>query len=394
MAQERTQVGIIGAGPAGLMLSHLLARSGIDSVVLERRSREYVEKRVRAGVLEQGTVNLMRETGLGARMDREGLVHRGIALRFEGGDHRIDFEDLTGGSTITVYGQQEVVKDLIAARLAAGQRLHFEVEDVSVHDVSSSAPTLRYTLDGESVELECDFIAGCDGFHGVSRDAIPADHLVRYEREYPFGWVGILASVAPSAEELIYASHDRGFALLSMRSPTLTRLYVQCDRTDPIDDWPDARIWEELHLRLATDAGFELKEGPIVEKTIAWMHSVVTEPMQHGRLFLAGDAAHIVPATGAKGLNLAVHDVRVLSAALDAWYRTGSPATLASYSDTCLRRVWRAQHFSYWMTTMLHRFPTDDAFQRKLQLAQLRWVSSSREAAASLAENYVGIVRV
>ena len=394
MAKERTQVGIIGAGPAGLMLSHLLARVGIDSVVLERRSREYVEKRVRAGVLEQGTVNLMRETGVGARMDREGLVHRGIALRFEGGDHRIDFEDLTGGSTITVYGQQEVVKDLIAARLAAGQRLHFEIEDVSAHDVSSSAPKLRYTLGDESVELECDFIAGCDGFHGVSRDAIPADHLTRYEREYPFGWVGILASVAPSAEELIYSSHDRGFALLSMRSPTLTRLYVQCDRSDTIDDWPDARIWEELHLRLATDEGFELKEGPIVEKTIAWMHSVVTEPMQHGRLFLAGDAAHIVPATGAKGLNLAVHDVRVLSAALDLWYRSGSPAALAAYSETCLRRVWRAQHFSYWMTTMLHRFPTDDAFQRKLQLAQLRWVSSSRDAAASLAENYVGIVRV
>jgi len=394
MAKERTQVGIIGAGPAGLMLSHLLARVGIDSVVLERRSREYVEKRVRAGVLEQGTVNLMRETGVGARMDREGLVHRGIALRFEGGDHRIDFEDLTGGSTITVYGQQEVVKDLIAARLAAGQRLHFEIEDVSAHDVSSSAPKLRYTLGDESVELECDFIAGCDGFHGVSRDAIPADHLTRYEREYPFGWVGILASVAPSAEELIYSSHDRGFALLSMRSPTLTRLYVQCDRSDTIDDWPDARIWEELHLRLATDEGFELKEGPIVEKTIAWMHSVVTEPMQHGRLFLAGDAAHIVPATGAKGLNLAVHVVRVLSAALDLWYRSGSPAALAAYSETCLRRVWRAQHFSYWMTTMLHRFPTDDAFQRKLQLAQLRWVSSSRDAAASLAENYVGIVRV
>jgi p-hydroxybenzoate 3-monooxygenase len=394
MAKERTQVGIIGAGPAGLMLSHLLARVGIDSVVLERRSREYVEKRVRAGVLEQGTVNLMRETGIGERMDREGLVHRGIALRFEGHDHRIDFEDLTGGSTITVYGQQEVVKDLIAARLAAGQRLHFEIDDVSAHDVSSNAPGLRYTLNGESVELECDFIAGCDGFHGVSREAIPADHLTRYEREYPFGWVGILASVAPSAEELIYSSHDRGFALLSMRSPTLTRLYVQCDRSDTIDDWPDARIWEELHLRLATDEGFELKEGPIVEKTIAWMHSVVTEPMQHGRLFLAGDAAHIVPATGAKGLNLAVHDVRVLASALDSWYRSGSPAALAAYSETCLRRVWRAQHFSYWMTTMLHRFPTDDAFQRKLQLAQLRWVSSSRDAAASLAENYVGIVRV
>ena len=392
--KDRTQVGIIGAGPAGLMLSHLLARAGIDSVILERRSREYIEKRVRAGVLEQGTVQLMREMGIGERMDREGLVHRGISLRFEGADHRIAFDELTGGSTITVYGQQEVVKDLIAARIAGGARLYFEIEDVSAHDVSSSAPTLRYTLDGEAVELECDFIAGCDGFHGVSRDAIPADHLTSYEREYPFGWVGILANVAPSSEELIYASHDRGFALHSMRSPTLTRLYVQCDRTDTIEDWPDARIWEELHLRLATDDGFALAEGPVVEKGIAWMHSVVTEPMQYGRLFLAGDAAHIVPATGAKGLNLAVADVRVLAGALDAWYRTGSPAALASYSETCLRRVWRAQHFSYWMTTMLHRFPTDDAFQRKLQLAQLRWVSSSRDAAASLAENYVGIAKV
>jgi p-hydroxybenzoate 3-monooxygenase len=392
--REKTQVGIIGAGPAGLMLSHLLSRLGIDSVVVERRSREYIEKRVRAGVLEQGTVQLMLETGVGERLDREGLVHRGISLRFEGHDHRIAFDELTGGSTITVYGQQEVVKDLIATRIAADARLHFEVDNVSAHDVSSTTPMLRYALDGEDVELECDFIAGCDGFHGVSRDSIPADHLTRYEREYPFGWVGILASVAPSSEELIYASHDRGFALHSMRSPTLTRLYVQCDRSDTIDDWPDARIWEELHLRLATDDGFTLAEGPVVEKAIAWMHGVVTEPMQYGRLFLAGDAAHIVPATGAKGLNLAVADVRVLSSALDEWYRTGSPSALASYSETCLRRVWRAQHFSYWMTTMLHRFPGDDAFQRKLQLAQLRWVSSSRDAAASLAENYVGIVTV
>ena len=392
--REKTQVGIIGAGPAGLMLSHLLARVGIDSVVVERRSREYIEKRVRAGVLEQGTVQLMRETGIGERLDREGLVHRGISIRFEGHDHRIAFDELTGGSTITVYGQQEVVKDLISARIAAGARLHFEVDNVNAHDVSSSTPRLRYALAGEDVELECDFIAGCDGFHGVSRDSIPADHLTRYERAYPFGWVGILANVAPSAEELIYASHDRGFALHSMRSPTLTRLYVQCDRSDTIEDWPDDRIWEELHLRLATDDGFTLAEGPVVEKSIAWMHSVVTEPMQYGRLFLAGDAAHIVPATGAKGLNLAVADVRVLSSALDEWYRTGSPAALASYSETCLRRVWRAQHFSYWMTTMLHRFPGDDAFQRKLQLAQLRWVSSSRDAAASLAENYVGVVTV
>ncbi|MDQ2932158.1 MAG: 4-hydroxybenzoate 3-monooxygenase, partial [Gemmatimonadota bacterium] len=262
--KERTQVGIIGAGPAGLMLSHLLARAGIDSVIVERRSREYIEKRVRAGVLEQGTVQLMRDTGIGERMDREGLVHRGIALRFEGHDHRIAFDELTGGSTITVYGQQEVVKDLIAARIAGGARLHFEVEDVSAHDVSSSVPKLRYTIAGESIELECDFIAGCDGFHGVSRETIPADHLRRYEREYPFGWVGILANVAPSSEELIYASHDRGFALHSMRSPTLTRLYVQCDRTDTLEDWPDDRIWEELHLRLATEDGFTLTEGPVV----------------------------------------------------------------------------------------------------------------------------------
>ncbi len=392
--REKTQVGIIGAGPAGLMLSHLLARAGIDSVIVERRSREYIEKRIRAGVLEQGTVNLMRDTGLGARMDREGLVHRGISLRFEGEDHRIAFDELTGGSTITVYGQQEVVKDLIAARMAAGARLHFEVDDVSVHDIDSEKPRLRFTRAGEQVELECDFIAGCDGFHGVSREAIPSGVLTRYEREYPFGWVGILASVAPSAEELIYASHERGFGLLSMRSPTLTRLYVQCDRTDTVEDWPDDRIWEELHLRLATDDGFTLTEGPVVEKAIAWMHSVVTEPMQYGRLFLAGDAAHIVPATGAKGLNLAVADVRVLAAAFDAWYRTGATGALASYSATCLRRIWRAQHFSYWMTTMLHRFPGDNAFQRKLQLAQLRWVSTSREAAASLAENYTGIVPV
>ena len=394
MRREKTQVGIIGAGPAGLMLSHLLARTGIESVVVERRSREYIEKRVRAGVLEQGTVNLMRETGLGARLDREGLVHRGISLRFEGTDHRIAFDELTGGSTITVYGQQEVVKDLIAARIAAGARLHFEVEDASVHEIGSSTPRLRYTVRDQEVEVECDFIAGCDGFHGVSRDAIPVDRLTRYEREYPFGWVGILASVAPSSEELIYSSHERGFALLSMRSPVLTRLYVQCHRSDTIEDWPDERIWEELHLRLETDDGFALAEGPVVEKTIAWMHSVVTEPMQFGRLFLAGDAAHIVPATGAKGLNLAVADVRVLAGALDAWYRTGSTAALASYSATCLRRVWRAQHFSYWMTTMLPRCPGDDAFQRKLQLAQLRWVASSRDAAASLAENYVGMVRV
>jgi p-hydroxybenzoate 3-monooxygenase len=392
----RTQVGIVGAGPAGLLLSHLLARQGIESVVLESRSRDYVEQRVRAGVLEQTTVELLREHGLGERMDRQGLVHEGIELRFDGAGHRIDFADLTGRS-ITVYGQQEVVKDIIAARLADGGRLLFETKAVGLDglDDAGSRPRISYEdPGGEPGTLECDVVAGCDGFWGISREAVPEGVLTTFERTYPFAWLGILAEVAPSSEELIYCSHERGFALHSMRSPKLTRLYLQVDPDEQLDDWPDERIWKELKTRLATDDGWTLRDGPIVEKGITPMRSFVVEPMRHGRLFLAGDAAHIVPPTGAKGMNLAMNDVRVLADGLAAWYSGGDEEPLDAYTATCLRRVWRAQHFSWWMTSMLHRFPDDDRFQRRLQVAQLAWVTSSRAAATGLAENYTGMVGI
>jgi p-hydroxybenzoate 3-monooxygenase len=389
----RTQVGIVGAGPAGLVLSQLLDQAGIESVILETRDREYVQKRVRAGVLEQGTVDLMREMGVGDRMMREGIVHHGIYLRFRKQSHRIPMSDLTGGRAIWIYGQQEVVKDLIDARLAAGQKLHFEVADVSVHDFDSGQPRIRYTHDGEQHELECDVIAGCDGFHGVCRPAIESTLKV-HNHEYPFGWLGILAEVAPSTDELIYARHERGFALHSLRSPELSRLYVQCDPHDDIGNWPDERIWEELHTRFETEDGWQLNEGPIVEKGITPMRSFVVEPMQHGRLYLAGDAAHIVPPTGAKGLNLAVHDVKILAAALSDWYGSGDTTQLEAYSDKCLRRVWRVQHFSWWMTSMLHRLGDADDFEAQLQLAQLDYVTSSTAAATTLAENYVGLAKV
>jgi p-hydroxybenzoate 3-monooxygenase len=389
-----TQVGIVGAGPAGLLLAHLLDRKGIESVVLEARSRDYVEARVRAGVLEQGTVDLLDEAGLADRLHREGLVHHGLELRFDGRGHRIDFTELTGGRAITVYGQQEVVKDLIAARLEAGGDVRFDVADVSLHDLESDGPAVRFRHEGSEHELRCDVIAGCDGFHGISRPTIPDAELRIYEREYPFAWLGILAEVAPSSEELIYCHHERGFALHSMRSPKLTRLYLQCAPDDEIEAWPDERIWEELRTRLSTDGGWELSEGPIVEKGITPMRSFVAEPLRFGRLFLAGDAAHIVPPTGAKGLNLAAADVRVLSEALGNWYANGDTHALAAYSDTCLRRVWRVQHFSSWMTSMLHRFPGDDPFEARLQRSQLRYVCASRAAATTLAENYVGLERV
>jgi p-hydroxybenzoate 3-monooxygenase len=390
---SRTQVGIVGAGPAGLVLSHLLQREGIESVVLENRSREYVEKRVRAGVLEQGTVDLLTELGLADRLHREGLVHHGIELRFDGQGHRIGFEELADGRAITIYGQQEVIKDLIAARLESDAPLLFEVDDVSLHEVDSQRPIIRFTHDGAERELRCDAIAGCDGFHGVSRPSIPDGVLSFNELEYPFAWLGILARVAPSTEELIYASHERGFALHSLRSPELSRLYVQCDPDDELEQWPDERIWEELHLRLARDDGWTLKEGPVIEKAIAPLRSFVAQPMQYGRLYLAGDAVHIVPATGAKGLNLAVADVQVLAEALTDFLQGGDEAPLNGYSDACLRRVWRVQHFSWWMTWMLHRFPDDDGFRRGLRRAQLEYVCSSRAAAATLAENYVGLER-
>jgi p-hydroxybenzoate 3-monooxygenase len=392
--EQRTQVAIIGAGPAGLILARLLALEGIHSIVIERRDRAYVEHRLRAGVLEQTTVDLLREAGVGDRMDREGLVHEGLYLQFDGVRHRIDLRELTGGRAITVYGQHEVVKDLIAARLAAGDEIVFEADDVRVCDIESDHPSVQFRVGNEERAVHCDFVAGCDGFHGVCRTTIPAGALSTFERHYPFAWLGILAQTPPSLDELIYAHHERGFALHSMRSPELTRLYVQCAPDDTLDMWPDERVWKELHLRLATRDGWALHEGPVLEKSIAVMRSFVVEPMQYGRLFLAGDAAHVVPPTGAKGLNLAAADVKVLAAALIDWYRTGRTDLLDSYSATCLRRVWRVEHFSWWMTTMLHRAPGDDAFDHRLQLAQLRYVTSSRAAATSLAENYVGLEHV
>jgi p-hydroxybenzoate 3-monooxygenase len=387
-AGSETQVGIVGAGPAGLLLAHLLGMHGIGSVVLEVRSRDYIERRVRAGVLEQGTVDLLIEAGVGERMQREGLVHHGIELRFGGAGRRIDFVALADGRGITVYGQQEVVKDLLAARERSDALPRFEVQDVALARLDTDQPLIRFSHEGEQHELRCDFVAGCDGSHGVSRHAIPAGAVAVYEREYPFGWLGILAEVAPSTEELIYARHERGFALHSMRSPTLSRFYLQCEPDADPGDWSDDRIWDELRTRLSLD----LAAGPIVEKGVTPMRSFVVEPMQFGRLYLAGDAAHIVPPTGAKGLNLAVADVRVLAAALERHYADGDDSALERYSETCLKRVWRAEHFSWWMTSMLHRFPGDnEGFEEKLQLSQLEYVTSSRAGGASLAENYVGL---
>jgi p-hydroxybenzoate 3-monooxygenase len=385
----KTQVGIVGAGPAGLTLAHLLHREGIDSVILENRSREYVEARIRAGVLEHGVAELFDEAGVGERLRREGLVHTGVELQSGGVRHRIAFDELIG-KYIVVYGQTEVVKDLIAARLETGRPLLFEVDDVRLHDLDSEQPRVGFVYEGEPHELECDAVAGCDGFHGVCRPSIPAGVLREFSREYPYGWLGILAAVAPSHEELIYAHNERGFALLSMRSPEMSRLYVQCAPDEDLELWPDERIWEELQTRLGVE-GWTLAEGPILEKGVTPMRSFVVEPMQWGRLFLAGDAAHIVPPTGAKGLNLAVRDVKVLADALVAWYRTGDPSHLDGYSEACLRRVWRAEHFSWWMTTMLHRASSDDDFTLRLQQSQLRFLRTSRAAATAMAENYVGV---
>jgi len=384
-----TQVAIVGAGPAGLTLGHLLHLAGIDSVILENRSREYVEARIRAGVLEHDVAELLDEAGVGRRMRREGLVHTGVELQSGRERHRIAFDELVGKS-IVVYGQTEVVKDLVAARLATGRPLHFEVEDVSLHDLDSDRPRVGYRHDGAEHELTCDVVAGCDGYHGVSRPSIPAGVLREFSRDYAFGWLGILAAVAPSHDELIYAHNERGFALLSMRSPELSRLYLQCDPDENLAEWTDERIWQELQARLGTE-GWTLAEGPILEKGVTPMRSFVVEPMQWGRLFLAGDAAHIVPPTGAKGLNLAIRDVTVLAEAVVLWYRDGNRSALDRYSETCLRRVWRAEHFSWWMTTMLHRSPGGDEFTFRLQQSQLRYLQTSRAAATSLAENYVGV---
>ena len=386
----RTQVGIVGAGPAGLILALLLRRRGIASIVVEARSRAYCEQRIRAGVLEHGTVALLEENGLGARMRREGLVHRGIYLRFAGRSHHIDFPELTG-KTITVYGQHEVVKDLIAAHLAAGAPLEFEVSGVRIDDVTGS-PTIRYAdAGGEEREIACDVVAGCDGFHGVSRDAIPAGVLSVFERVYPFAWLGILSESPPVCDELIYTHHARGFALFSQRSPAVQRMYLQCAPDEDLAAWPNERIWQELKRRLEGHDPPNLVEGAITQKSVTAMRSFVVEPMQYGRLFLAGDAAHIVPPTGAKGMNLAVADVAVLARALEGFYASGSTAGLDAYSATCLARVWKAQRFSAWMTSMLHRAPDGDPFGERLQVAELDFVTGSRAASQALAENYVGL---
>jgi len=389
----RTQVGIIGAGPAGLLLSHLLHLAGIDSVVLEARSRSYVEERVRAGLLEQGSVDTLTEAGVGDRLHRQGLAHHGIELRFDGAGHRIPLTDLTG-KVVTIYGQQEVVKDLIAARLAAGTHsgnpaILFEVSDVAVHDVTTDSPRISFTHAGQAQVLDCAFIGGCDGFHGICRGAIPEEIIRIYDRIYPFAWLGILAHSRPVSEELIYARHQDGFALATMRSETVSRLYLQCASDEDLALWPDDRIWEELHKRLG--CGDELQEGPIFQKGVTAMRSYVVEPMRHGRLFLAGDAAHIVPPTGAKGMNLAIADIRVLARGLELFFAKNDPTLLEQYSKICLRRIWKGQRFSWWMTSMLHRFDGADPFEHRVQVAELDYVSTSRAAMTTLAENYVGL---
>jgi p-hydroxybenzoate 3-monooxygenase len=385
----RTAVGIIGAGPAGLLLGHLLHLEGIDSVILEARSRAYCEGRIRAGVLEQGTRDLLIAAGLGERLLEESLRHEGIALRFGGRGHRIDLAALTGGRAVTVYGQHEVVKDLIAARLATGRPLLFEVEDVTLRALDGDRPRIRFRHEGSEHELSCAVIAGCDGFHGISRPSVPPGVLTVFERAYPFAWLGILAKAPPPSEELIYASHERGFALFSMRSPELGRLYVQCPPDADLADWPDERIWEELHARLGPNAP-TLHEGRVLQKGIAPMRSFVVEPMRFGRLLLAGDSAHIVPPTGAKGMNLAVADVVQLTCAVRDFLATADEGPLERYSSACLGRIWQAQRFSWWMTSLLHRFDDHGPFDRRRQRADLEHVVTSTAAATALAESYVG----
>jgi p-hydroxybenzoate 3-monooxygenase len=387
----RTQVGIVGAGPAGLMLSHLLHFHGIESVVLEASSRKRIEERIRAGVLEQGTVDLLVETGVGARLQRQGLFHGGIELRFGGAGHRIDFRELTGGKGVVIYAQHEVIKDLVAARLSVGGQIIFNATDVRVQALDWPNPSIHFENDGTAHELVCDFIAGCDGFHGVCRPSIPEGVVTAYEQIYPFGWLGILAQAPPSSEELIYAFHERGFALHSMRSPEVSRLYLQCSPNEDLSEWPDERIWAELQRRFELSKPWRLTEGPILQKSVTGMRSFVAEPMQFARLFLAGDSAHIVPPTGAKGLNLAIADVQVLVRGLTEFYDSGEMELLKRYSEICLRRVWKVQRFSWWMTSMLHRHASTNPFDERRQLAELDYVTSSRAAAQTLAENYVGL---
>ncbi|MFI6656579.1 4-hydroxybenzoate 3-monooxygenase [Streptomyces sp. NPDC050523] len=387
----RTTVGIIGGGPAGLLLARLLHRTGVDCVVLEARTRDYVEQRQRAGMLEQGTVDALHEAGAAERLNAEGLVHQGIELRFDRERHHIDFPTLTGGRTVTIYAQTEIVKDLVALQLAEGPPLLFEAEALAIEKPDSESPVVRFRHEGREQTLACDWVVGCDGFHGIARDTFPDTLSRTYERDYPYSWLGILADVAPSCDELIYARGEGGFALHSMRSPHVSRLYLQVPNGTDADDWSDDRIWDELAARFAIDADWTLHRGPITAKSVTPMRSFVHEPMRHGRLLLAGDAAHIVPPTGAKGLNLAVSDVRVLARAFAELHRTKSGQLLDAYSDMCLARVWQATRFSYDMTKMLHAQPDGDAFENRLQLARLRRIAASRHAAAELAANYTGL---
>ena len=384
----RTQVGIIGAGPAGLMLARLLHLQGIESIIIEDRSRGYIENRIRAGLIEHWAADLLTEVGVGARMQREGLLHWGINIGINGDLHRIDFKALVN-KRVTIYGQQEVVKDLVDRRLADGGPLLFEVDDVGIHDLTGKQPKIRFMHEGRAQQIDCDFIAGCDGFHGICRPSIPNGVLSVFERDYPFGWLGILSESPPPDHELIYSNTDRGFALYTMRSPTLARLYLQCGHEEDIENWPDRRIWDELHKRLG--GARKLEEGKMLQKGVTPMRSFVVEPMHYGRLFLAGDSAHIVPPTGAKGMNLAFADVMVLSRALDAFYKRNVADRLENYSAACLRRVWYAQRFSWWMTQIMHRFPHESDFDRRRQLSDLDYLTSSKAAATSLAEQYVGL---
>ncbi|OAH43973.1 4-hydroxybenzoate 3-monooxygenase [Sphingobium yanoikuyae] len=387
----RTSIAIIGAGPAGMFLAHLLAAEGIAAVVLERRDRAYVEGRVRAGVLEQVTIDLMHRLGLGSRLDREGLVHGGTQISLDGSLFRIDMTALTGGSAVTVYGQQEVMHDLFEAALERGVEIVWNAQDVTLEGLDGDHPVVRWRQDGVAQELQCDYVVGCDGYHGVSRNSIPAHVLRTFERVYPFGWLGILADVPPADHELIYANHERGFALASMRSPTRSRYYIQCGLDEQVEDWSDDRFWDELCLRLGPDAASRVTRGPSFEKSIAPLRSFVSEPMRWGRLFLAGDAAHIVPPTGAKGLNLAASDVIMLSEALVDHYRGGSDAGLDGYSARALARVWKAERFSWWFTSITHRFPDMDGFARRIQAAEIDYIRGSQAAQRTLAENYVGL---
>ena len=387
----KTQVAIIGCGPSGLLLGQLLQRAGIDNVIVERKDPEHILSRIRAGVLEQGTVDLLREAGVSDRLDSEGLIHDGFELAFDGRTERIDLAGLTGGKRVTVYGQTEVTRDLLQARSEAGARSFFNADDVQPHDLKSAAPYLTFEHEGQPIRLDCDYIAGCDGFHGVSRQSIPTEALKIFERVYPFGWLGVLADTPPVNEELIYARHERGFALCSMRSPTRTRYYVQVDATEQLEDWSDERFWDELKQRLPAPVAERLITGPSIEKSIAPLRSFVVEPMQYGRLFLLGDAAHIVPPTGAKGLNLAASDVNTLYRILLKVYREGRSDLTERYSLICLRRVWKAERFSWWMTSMLHSFKGSDPFSQRLQQTELDYFVSSEAGRRTIAENYVGL---